>query len=126
MNTGDVFYWNTDQVRGREERNKFHVYICEADWQHDHTFLFINKSNSFGCDFEITQQECDFLTLPVSFISCVDPVFYSDGQLSAFSNVPCGCLSQDCLARLANHVADHDVMEERYKLHIHAAIRKVL
>lgn len=73
MNCGDVFYWNTEKVKGRPERNKYHIFICDDDWEHDNMFLFINKSNNYGVDLEISNVECPCLPLPVSFISCVSP-----------------------------------------------------
>ena len=83
MNTGDVYFWPTRKVKGRVERDKYHIYICDDDWEDGITFLFICSANYYG-DFLLTQTDCEFLEKEESFISCTSPIFYSESELKSY------------------------------------------
>ncbi len=103
MQLGDIFYWETDKAVGHDLRNKYHIYICEDDWQAGNTFLFINK-NGYDCDFPITNVDYPFLTRPTSYICCSSLIFYTDPQLAAFSDKPVGRLSTAHLQALFHKI----------------------
>jgi hypothetical protein len=92
MQVGDIFFWTTDQAAGHAARDKYHVYICPADWRAGHTFLFISKLN-YGCDYEILKADYDFFPLERSYVSCSSIVHYDDKELQAFPQQPLGRLS---------------------------------
>jgi hypothetical protein len=113
MRTGEIFYWTTDKARGYEARPKYHIFICDEDWEYGHTFLFINSDN-YGQDFLIEKAECNFLEKPISYVSCSDPVFYSADELKRVKPDHRGRLNAECMQRLRAHIAASYVLEERY------------
>lgn len=121
MNLGDVFYWRTDQVIGRETRSKFHVFICPPDAIDEHTFLLINKI-SWGHDLEIKKSEYSFLEYD-SFVGCNGVVCYDDKKLAAFDKNPVGRLSNAHLQGLFNILADPKAMERAQAKRLCAALK---
>ncbi len=84
MKTGDVYYWDTDKAKGHASRWKYHIFICEMNWEFDTTFLFICSDNYPGA-FRIWKSDCVFLPKEESFISCSGPVQYTDTELASYS-----------------------------------------
>lgn len=125
MKTGEIYYWVTDKARGYVSRPKYHVFICEEDWQYGYTFLFINSDN-YGEDFQITNAECAFLPKAVSYISCSEPVFYDAHELKTVKPELKGALPADCIKRLWEHVAASNVLERRYITRVCNALRPFL
>jgi hypothetical protein len=126
MRVGDIFFFPSDRVKGRLRRDKYHVYVCEADWRDDgdYVFLFINKSNSFADGFEIKKAEgYDFLELEVSYIICASPVAYDAGYLKAHAGSPVGRLRDEDIDPLIAHVQASGVLEGHYIARICAAMR---
>jgi hypothetical protein len=100
MQLGDIFLWNTSQAAGHASRDKYHVYICEADWRAGHTFLFISKAN-YGCDYEIRKSDYGFFPLDRSYISCSSIVHYDDADLATVPLPALGRLSKQHLKELS-------------------------
>ena len=67
MKVGEIYYWVTDKAVGYSTRPKYHVFICEADWEEENTFLFISKTNYNG-DYAISNINYNFLPLPISYV----------------------------------------------------------
>jgi hypothetical protein len=113
MKTGDIFYWDTNKAKGQDQRNKYHIFICPADWQEDNTFLFICSVSYFG-DFKITKEDWAEMPKTESSIGCSSPVFYSDSELTEYKISCVGRLTVACMKRLAKHVQDSETLERRY------------
>jgi len=96
MDLGEIYVWDTDKAKGYDIRQKYHVYICEPDWQYEHTFLFVSKANYNG-DYPIYHKDYPFLSLEVSYVG--DCVFYSDAELTASKPRLLGKLTKAHLAR---------------------------
>lgn len=109
---------------GYESRNKYHVYICEENWQFPNTFLFISKAN-YSNDFLICKADYPFLPLPQSFIGCEQPVMYTDDELAQLAQRPIGNLIAPHYDELANHLLGCDVMEKRHIDRICKALRSL-
>jgi hypothetical protein len=121
MRTGEVYIWKTKKAKGYDERDKFHIFICNDDWQDGITFLFICSAHYFG-DFTVTQADCPFLKKEESSISCGRPVFYSPPELEEYEPQLVGRLSSDCMKRLFNHIAQSETMEARHIKRVCAAL----
>lgn len=111
MRLGDIFLWNTDQAAGHASRDKYHVYICEADWRAGHTFLFVSKAD-YGCDYAILKVDYPFFPLEKSFVSCASIIHYGDIELAAFPQEPLGRLSKKHLRELSAAIMDGGAMVE--------------
>jgi hypothetical protein len=125
MNVGEIFYWVTDQAKGHESRPKYHLYICEGDWEEDNTFLFISKAD-YGGDYKIKKADYPFFELDESYISCGSIVTYSDDRLSKFDQKPLGKLSKQHLGELHQAILDSDTMEGRLIKRVCNAIRPAI
>jgi hypothetical protein len=112
MKLGDVYYWETKKATGHKTRHKYHLFICTANWEDDHTFLFISSDGIEG-DFRITNPPYGFLTKSESFISCSSIVTYKDDELEDMG--PCkGHLSKEDLEKLFRYIADSDLMPRKH------------
>lgn len=110
--------WNTTNVVGRDSRDKYHVFICDEDWQFDNLFLFINKGSYGNCCPLTNAPPCSFLPLPQSYIDCTRPIFYTTTELGRFSGTPVGQLNVPILRQLRVHIEASRIMERRYKSRI--------
>ena len=111
MKCGEVYYWTSDQAKGHDVRDKYHVYIGEGDWRHQgHVFLFINKSNAHGNGYEITKPPYDFLKLLRSYVSCGDHAEYGDDVVPPKIGPCLGRLGPAHRAELRRTVDASDVM----------------
>lgn len=111
MAIGKVYYWETDQAKGHEQRWKYHVYICESDWHAEgYAFAFISKGD-YGGDYAIYKKDYDFLKYEVSYVSCGSLVFYTQKELDDAKPKLVGTLSMDHLAELYGKILDSDFME---------------
>lgn len=114
MKVGSVYKWVTTKAKGYDERTKYHVFICEGDWQDGHTFLFISSEDiDVGGDYQITKPPYDFLTKPISFISCSSIVTYTEEELAAMGD-PIGQLSVEHLTELHQALANSDTMTAKH------------
>lgn len=114
MLIGEIYKWVTTQARGYEERTKYHVFICE-DSVHQNVFLFINSENYYQ-DFEITQTDYPFLSKTNSFIGCEGIVCYENREIAHLTQSDCvGRLTPECMARLADHLINCNVMTGKEK-----------
>jgi hypothetical protein len=98
MRVGEIYYFTSGRVRGRDERPKYHLYVCEGDWRDDgdRVFLFITKSNSFADGFEIRKADgYDCLKLDVSYIGCASTVAYDTAYLRMHAGKPLWRLRKD-------------------------------
>ena len=121
MNVGDIFVWETDRAIGYVSRTKYHIFVCEADWRFDNTFLFIN-SKDYGRDFSVRRAVYSFLSYD-SFVSCGSVVSYSDDELNSISPTPIGRLSIDDIRALHDAIAASEKMEARQIKRICNALR---
>lgn len=113
MITGEIYYWITNRALGHDARPKYHVYLSEADWHEEgYAFLFINKSNNYGGDYEIQKADYEFFTLPYSYISCGDLVFYTDADLALCSPELKGRVANSHLAELYHAILASETMVE--------------
>ncbi len=113
MILGAVYKWETAKAKGHITRDKFHVFICEGDWEEGHTFLFIS-SDDFGGDYRLTNPPYEFLTKPESFVSCSSIVSYSEDELKLMGK-PVGQLSKQHLIELHKAIANSDTMVGRHQ-----------
>ena len=112
MKTGDIFFWETDQAIGHPRRNKYHVYICAADWRtQSHTFLFISSAD-YGGDYKILRTDYPFLQREESYISCNGIVSYTDDELQYAKVVHKGKIRDTHLRELREAIASSDTMEQ--------------
>ena len=112
MKIGEIYVWATQKAKGHDERTKYHVFICESDWQNGNIFLFIS-SIDYGGDLEIAGY--DFLPNDASFVSCTAIVDYSDDELNnVYEPTRVGSLTNKDLARLFDAVARSDIMVGRH------------
>lgn len=123
MNLGEVFYWDTNKATGHASRFKYHVFICEADWQDGHTFLFINSSD-YGGDYKITNPPYSFLTKPESYISCSGLVMYNNSELIS-AGPPIGKITDAHLQELNSSISGSFIMERRYIVKVCNALFRV-
>lgn len=111
MKLGEIYLWETDQAKGHESRDKYHLYIRDATWRTQaHTFLFINKSD-YGGDYRVTKADYDFFTLKESYVSCGSIVTYTDQKLADFKPEYKGRLSIKHLKELHDAVAASETLE---------------
>lgn len=125
METGEIYVWDTTKAKGHETRRKFHVFICESDWQEDNTFLFINKAN-WGGDFAISNGDYPFLTLQESYIDCAAIVSYTDTELQEAKPQLVGQLSPRDAQNLFQAIAASDTMSGRDIRRVCEALKKLL
>ncbi len=122
MKTGEIFVWATRKARRHDERTKYHIFICESDWQDGNIFLFINSLN-YGGDFEISGY--DFLPNEASFVSCTAIVDYSDDELNdVYTPKFVGRLTNKDLANLFDAVAGSYLLEGRHIRRVCDALAK--
>jgi len=114
MNLGDIYVWETDQARGHERRNKYHVFICVGDWQEENTFLFISSMDYGGPDFKIIKSDYPFLAKLESYVSCTEIVCYTDNELSEGETKLVGQLTDEHIAALRECILASEIMEQRY------------
>ncbi len=126
MKLGDIYFWPTDQARGHNNRNKYHLFICVGDWQEDNTFLFISSRDYGGPDYRILKSDYSFLTKCESYISCTETVCYSDDELKRDDIQFVGRLTDEHISDLRNYILDSDIMEQRHINRICRAIADYL
>jgi len=126
MECCEIFFFSSDKARGHEQRNKFHLYVCEANERDDgdRIFLFINKSNSYADGFEIRKADgYPFLLLDFSFIGCSATVAYLDEYLDGHIGEPVGKLRKEDIDPLITHLEASTVLEDHNIHRISAALR---
>ena len=122
MNYGDVFYWETDQVFGYDQRLKYHVYVCCTDHLYGETFLVINKRVDPN-DFEVTVSDIHCLTYNPSYISCASPIDYTLEELAGVDgDPPIASLTRETLIRLRDHIDRNRTMPREHKARIVRAL----
>ncbi|OJX51215.1 MAG: hypothetical protein BGO81_11035 [Devosia sp. 66-22] len=112
MAVGDVYRFVSDQATGYESKPKLHVSLGATDHFRapaEFPFLFISSSDYDSC-FPIALNDYgEFLTHD-SYVSCGKLVYYSFAFLKSLNLKAVGRLTDNHLAALRNHLADHDVM----------------
>jgi hypothetical protein len=111
MKLGEVYFWETDQVIGREKRGKFQIFICPPDGEYENTFLYINSAEWFK-DFKLLKANYDFLKYD-SFVASNSAVTYSDRELAAAKPALVGSLSAADLKGLRDALIAAETMETR-------------
>lgn len=122
MQTGEIYYWNTDKAKGHESRNKYHLYIGECQWENGHAFLFIN-SGKYGSDFEISKADYSFFTAEKSYISLTGIVSYTEKEIREAAPTLKGSLTQQHLRDLFHAVAGCKTMPNREILLVGNALK---
>lgn len=111
MKLGEVYRWETDQVQGRDKREKIQVFICQDADGHN-VFMYINTVEWYK-DFKIAHANYkDFLTHD-SFIGCNAVARYSTGYLNKLALKPIGRLSNPDLKGLRDAIIAAETMETR-------------
>lgn len=111
MKLGQVFYFVTDKAKGYPSRPKFHVYLCESNWQADgRSFLFISKAN-YDNDYLIRKADYPFLTLDISYITCGNITTYSEAEFRSANPRLVGAIYKSHLAELYHQIAASETME---------------
>ena len=114
MKLGEIYYFTSNQALGYQARPKYHVYVCDSGWVGDgHAFLFISSAN-YGGDLRISKPDYPFLTYDVSYVSCGNPVFYSDEYLASVAPRFVAALKPAHVRDLYKLVLDSETMEGRY------------
>ncbi len=128
MRFGDILYFTSEKVRGREQRPKYHVYLFEGDWRDDgeYGFLFINKSNNFDNGFEIRKADGYKIELDQSYIICALPVAYTEAELDTSDIENCGRLRDEDIEPLIAQVQASQVLEAHHITKICAGLRSLL
>ena len=132
MKIGEVYYWKTEKVIGHDDRNKYHVFICLADWQDGHVFLFINKSgNDWDLEIRNTHPAFKYLPLEKSYIDCGSIVSYSTDELNEIwkehgKESLKGRLTTDLAKALLAKLQDSKVMKRSHKKKLCAVISGVI
>lgn len=117
----EIYFWDTYKAKGHFRRDKYHVFICEADWQEENTFLFISKANYNG-DYLISNSAYTFLPLATSYIGgCV---FYSDQELAVAQPKLMGKLTDSDLKGLFQSVAASQTIEGAHILRVCNALKE--
>jgi hypothetical protein len=113
MKLGDVARFPSDQAIGHHLREKIHIFVGKTTDHRasdEYAFLFISSGNHADC-FPIEQCAYPGFLAYDSFISCGGMAFYSYEYLKTLNLRKLGALSDDCLSRLRDHLANHDIME---------------
>ena len=116
MRFGDIVYFTSERVRGREQRPKYHVYLFEGDWRDDgeYGFLFINKSNNFDNGYEISKADGYQIDLEHSYIICDAPVCYTQVELDMTDIEDRGRLRDEDIEPLMAQIQTSPVLEAHH------------
>ena len=76
MLVGEIYFWDTNKVKGHDSRDKYHLYIGECQWEDGHAFLFINKAD-FGGNFALAKRDYGFFPLETSYVGLSGIICYS-------------------------------------------------
>lgn len=132
MKIGEIYFWRTEKVIGREDRNKYHSFICLSDWEDGHIFLFINKSGN-EWDLEIRNDHPSFTYLPLekSYIDCGSIVSYSTEELNEIwkehgKDSLKGRLTIDIAKALLEKIQNSKVMKRSHKKKISSVLIEVI
>ena len=120
MLVGEIYFWDTNKAKGHDSRDKYHLYICESQWDDGHAFLFINKTD-YGGDFALSKTDYPFFPLQTSYISLSGIIPYTDQELT--TAVLKGRLTKAHMQALFNAVAASNTMVERETLLIGNALK---
>lgn len=104
---GAVFRFVSIKVAAVAPKPKYHVAVdlkCGF-------FLFVNSDDYPGA-MRIDRTDWPEMPKQESFISCNAGVRYGKADLKGMQIVPAGRLSDDCLRRLRDHIAESDVMPQ--------------
>jgi len=121
---GEVYFWETENVIGRDKRTKFHVFICPQDQDEAHTFLFINTAEWYR-DYKILKQNYNFLSHD-SVVCCNKPVFYTTERLTRAKPKLAGQLSQADLKGVRDAIIAAGTMPYRYQVRVCTALAALL
>lgn len=122
MLVGEIYFWDTNKAKGRDSRDKYHLYIGECQWEDGHAFLFINKAD-YGGDFPLLKKDYSFFRLDVSYTSLSGIVSYTDKELQDFSPQLKGRLTKAHMQDLFNAVAGCRTMVNREILLVGNALK---
>ena len=122
MKLGDIYYWNTEKVAGRDSRFKYHLFICEPVWPLDHAFLFINSTN-YGGDYAIQKADYPFFTNDTSYVDVGGAICYSDQELKDASPDRKGQMSNTHLQNLFHWILESGKMPGREEKIVCNALR---
>ena len=122
MLVGEIYFWDTNKARGHDSRDKYHLYICESQWDDGHAFLFINKTD-YGGDFALAKADYPFFPLQTSYISLSGIIPYTDQELAAATPELKGRLTAAHMQALFNVVAGSKTMVAREVLLVGNALK---
>jgi hypothetical protein len=104
---GAVYRFVSAKVAANAAKPKFHVAIdlsCGF-------LLFINSDDYPGA-MKIDRTDWPEMPKPESFISCSAGIRYSKQDLNGVKIDPAGCLTEDCLRRLHQHIMESETMPQ--------------
>lgn len=111
MIPGQIYKWQTEKVRGRERRVKYHLYIG-ADDKGMEVFLFINSENYYNEGFELKRSEYPFFSKESSYIGCTSAVRYKNSEISHLREEDfLGIISETSKRELIKHIEQSEVLE---------------
>jgi hypothetical protein len=110
MLSGEIYFWDTNKAKGHDSRDKYHLYLCESQWDDGHAFLFINKAD-YGGDFPLAKADYPFFPLQTSYVSLSGIIPYTDQELAIA--ILKGRLSTAHMQALFNAVAGCKTMTPR-------------
>ena len=88
-------------------------------------FLFVNSA-PYSDDYEISNADYPFLSLPISYISCGSTVSYTDRELTAADPRLDGRLTPDHIAELHDVVRESDTLEQWRIIRVCRALRAAI
>jgi len=112
MFLGEIYFWNTEKVAGRDSRFKYHLFVCEPEWPLDHTFLYINSAD-YGGDYAIQKNDYPFFSNDTSYVGINGVVCYTDQELKAGNPSLKGQLSKPHLQALFHVILQSGKMPGR-------------
>jgi hypothetical protein len=97
LRCGDIYWFDTREVKNRTHKDKIHICVCIAPTH----FLFINSKFHSAEDFKITKRDWAEMRNDISYISCSalldDTYFNKDSRKD-------GRLSDNALSNLIDHI----------------------
>ncbi|MCP9629228.1 hypothetical protein NML43_19200 [Rhodopseudomonas palustris] len=109
MKIGDVYRWETDQVKGRDKRMKMQIFIRPQDEADLNIFMFIN-SEAWYKDLKLLQRDYPSFLDYDSYVSCNSVSRYSNEYLKLQKLEHLGCISQADLKSLRDAIIAAETM----------------
>lgn len=123
MKLGEVFIWETQQVKGFEKRKKRHIYVYSEGGMH--VFLFINSAE-YWCDHKILKANYDDFLDYDSYVGGNGVAAYSNDYIKALNLQPVGQITPEDLKKIRDAIIKAETMEQREAVKVCAALAAAL